>query len=111
MDRDRRSAHSLRTERLYLGMFVGQHDAGIADPDLGMVDRAAGISLTPAVILASFCCPLPGQRLQPAHGFGDQPVDDRGKRFAMRSTLGERAVEDRELAMGAGPAGEDFAGV
>ena len=49
--------------------------------------------------------------LKPPHGLCDHPVDDRGKRLGTRSTLGERAVEDRELAMGAGPAGEDLAGM
>jgi len=40
---DRRAADRLRAERLDLGVFVGQHDAGVADTDLGMMDLAAGI--------------------------------------------------------------------
>src|SRR5271166_286126 len=43
MDRDRRPADGLRAQRLDLGVLVGQHDAGIADADLGVVDLAAGI--------------------------------------------------------------------
>src|SRR6516164_7087672 len=51
------------------------------------------------------------ERLQPPHGFRDQPVDDGGERLAVRRAIGERAVEDHELAMGARAAGEDLAGV
>ena len=43
MYRDRRATDGLRAERLQLGVLVGQHDARIADLDLGVMDLAAGI--------------------------------------------------------------------
>src|SRR5271166_510546 len=46
MDRDWRTADGFRAERLNLGVLVGQHDSGIADPDLRMVDLAAGTRQT-----------------------------------------------------------------
>src|ERR1700730_937052 len=43
MDRDRRAADRLRAERLDVGVLVGQHDAGAAYADLGVMDLAAGV--------------------------------------------------------------------
>src|SRR6266436_8969864 len=50
-------------------------------------------------------------RLKSSHGFSDQPVDNGGEGFGVGRSVGKRTLKDRELAMGAGAAGEDVAGV
>src|SRR6266853_222414 len=49
--------------------------------------------------------------LYPPCGFFNQPIGDGDERVVAACSFGKRAVEDGELTMGAGPAGEDFARV
>src|SRR5262249_10800964 len=43
MDADRRSSQALGALRVHLGKFVGQHDYGITDLELGMANSAVGL--------------------------------------------------------------------